>query len=162
MARYKIIDTSPRFLAVDLQQQLVAGTFEHALDWLVDHELNLTGFDARFRNDINGAPAYPPSVPLKIVLFAYSRGMASSRQIESACRENVTFIALAGGNKEGKRLYGQRFATVEPVFGNIRHNKHLNRFTLRGTKKVDTQWKLFCLVHNIEKLAHRQYAVQRQ
>jgi len=55
---------------------------------------------------------------------------------------------------EGKRLYGQRFATVEPVFGNIRHNKQLNRFTLRGQKKVYGQWKLFCLVHNIEKLVN--------
>ena len=54
----------------------------------------------------------------------------------------------------GRQLYGQRFATVEPVFANIRYNKRLNRFTLRGQRKVDTQWKLFCLVHNIEKLAH--------
>lgn len=54
---------------------------------------------------------------------------------------------------EGRALYGRRFATVEPVFGNLRYNKGLNRFTLRGQKKVDAQWKLFCLVHNIEKLA---------
>jgi hypothetical protein len=59
---------------------------------------------------------------------------------------------------EGRRRYGQRFATVEPVFGNLRHNKRLSRFTLRGRTKVDTQWKLYCLVHNIEKLAHHGYA----
>ena len=59
---------------------------------------------------------------------------------------------------EGQAKYGRRFATVEPVFGNIRHNKQLNRFTLRGQKKVDAQWKLYCLVHNIEKLAHHGYA----
>ncbi|MGB3133164.1 MAG: transposase [Candidatus Macondimonas sp.] len=35
----------------------------------------------------------------------------------------------------------------------MRHNKGLNRFTLRGQTKVDGQWKLFALVHNIEKLA---------
>lgn len=46
MARYKAIDTSPRFLAVDLRAQLIPGTFEHALDWIVDHELDLSGFDA--------------------------------------------------------------------------------------------------------------------
>jgi hypothetical protein len=57
----------------------------------------------------------------------------------------------------GRALYGRRFATVEPVFGNLRHNKRLNRFTLRGQRKVDTQWKPFCLVHNIEKLAHHGY-----
>ena len=60
------------------------------------------------------------------------------------------------GHADGQ-LYGGRFATVEPVFGNLRHNKRLNRFTLRGQKKVDGQWKLFCLVHNIEKLAHHGY-----
>jgi hypothetical protein len=53
---------------------------------------------------------------------------------------------------EGRRRYGRRFAIVEPVFANLRHNKRLNRFTLRGRRKVDTQWKLYCLVHNIEKL----------
>ena len=58
---------------------------------------------------------------------------------------------------EGRAQYGRRFATVEPVFGNLRHNKKLNRFTLRGQQKVDAQWKLFCLVHNIEKLAHHGY-----
>lgn len=54
---------------------------------------------------------------------------------------------------EGRRRYGMRFATIEPVFGNIRHNKRLGRFTLRGQRKVDGQWKLFALVHNIEKWA---------
>jgi IS5 family transposase len=57
----------------------------------------------------------------------------------------------------GRMLYGRRFATVEPVFGNVRYNKGLARFTLRGKTKVDGQWKLFCLVHNIEKLAHHGY-----
>lgn len=58
----------------------------------------------------------------------------------------------------GRARYGRRFATVEPVFGNVRYNKGLDRFTLRGQVKVDAQWKLFCLVHNIEKLAHHGYA----
>jgi hypothetical protein len=54
---------------------------------------------------------------------------------------------------EGRRRYSQRIGTVEPVFGNIRHNKRLNRFTLRWRRKVGVQWRLYCLVHNIEKLA---------
>jgi hypothetical protein len=57
-------------------------------------------------------------------------------------------------SEDGTRRYGERFATVEPVFANIRHNKRLDRFTLRGRIKVDTQWTLYCMVHNIEKLAH--------
>ncbi len=61
-------------------------------------------------------------------------------------------------SERGREVIARRFATVEPVFGNLRSNKKLNRFTLRGRVKVDGQWKLYCLVHNIEKLAHHDYA----
>ena len=54
---------------------------------------------------------------------------------------------------QGRALYSRRIATVEPVFTNIRHHKRLSRFTLRGKTKVATQWQLYCLVHNIEKIA---------
>jgi hypothetical protein len=59
---------------------------------------------------------------------------------------------------ENRTPYAQRFGTVEPVFGNLCHNKGLDRFTLRSRTKVNGQWLLFCLVHNIEKLAHHGYA----
>ena len=62
------------------------------------------------------------------------------------------------GSDRGKEMITHRFATVEPVFGNLRGNKRLQRFTLRGRTKVDGQWKLFCMVHNIEKLANQGYA----
>jgi transposase len=52
----------------------------------------------------------------------------------------------------GRRIYPQRLAIVEPVFANIRSNKRLDRFTLRGKIKVNIQWLMFCLVHNIEKI----------
>ena len=54
---------------------------------------------------------------------------------------------------QGRRLYSQRIATVEPVFANIRHHKGMRRFMLRGCTKVSTQWNLFSLVHNVEKIA---------
>ncbi|HEX9627789.1 MAG TPA: IS1182 family transposase [Acidiferrobacterales bacterium] len=54
---------------------------------------------------------------------------------------------------QGRFTYNQRIAIVEPVFANLQ-NKGLRRFTLRGKDKVDAQWKLFTLVHNIEKIAH--------
>lgn len=60
----------------------------------------------------------------------------------------------------GRQMITRRFATVEPVFGNLRANKRLNCFTLRGKTKVDGQWKLYCMVRNIEKLAHHGYAIQ--
>lgn len=54
----------------------------------------------------------------------------------------------------GRLIYGLRIGTIEPVFGNIRYNKGLDRFTYRSKEKVDIQWLLYCLVHNIEKIAH--------
>jgi Transposase DDE domain len=53
----------------------------------------------------------------------------------------------------GRQLYSQRMGTVEPVFANLRHNKRLTRLNHRGQSKVRTQWSLYCMVHNIEKLA---------
>ena len=48
----------------------------------------------------------------------------------------------------GRALYARRIAIVEPVFANLRHNKRLDRFTLRTQSKVNVQWTLYCLVHN--------------
>ncbi|AXT32819.1 transposase [Pseudoalteromonas tunicata] len=55
----------------------------------------------------------------------------------------------------GRRQYSKRLGSIEPVFGNITVNKGMNKLTLRGQTKVNTQWQLYCLVHNIEKLQNR-------
>jgi transposase len=52
----------------------------------------------------------------------------------------------------GKRIYARRLAIVEPVFANICVHKRMHRFTLRSKPKVDVQWRLFALVHNIGKI----------
>ena len=96
MARYKLVDRGPRLLPVVLDAQLLPGSFEHALDYLIDTEIDLSGIAARYVNDDTGAPAYDPAVMLKIVLLAYSRGIVSSRSIERLCRENVLFMAISG------------------------------------------------------------------
>jgi transposase len=53
---------------------------------------------------------------------------------------------------QGKQIYARRLGIVEPVFANICVQKHMNRFTLRSKSKVDVQWRLFALVHNIGKI----------
>ena len=52
-----------------------------------------------------------------------------------------------------RSMYSRRMGTVEPVFGHIRGTKKLDRFTLRGKKKVNNQWLLYCIVHNIGKIS---------
>jgi transposase len=54
--------------------------------------------------------------------------------------------------EQGKRIYARRLGVVEPVFANICVHKRMNRFTLRTKLKVDVQWRLFTLVHNIGKI----------
>lgn len=45
MACYKVVDRSPRFLPIVLEAQLMAGNFEYALDYLIDHEIDLSGVE---------------------------------------------------------------------------------------------------------------------
>ncbi len=96
MARYKHYDYSQgKFIPISFDKQILPGTFEHTLHYLIDSEIDLSVFDLRYKNDETGAPAYDPAILLKIVLYAYSRGITSSRKIEQCCRENVVFMALS-------------------------------------------------------------------
>ena len=96
MPNYKeAIVEQGRFVSVQFSHQIQPGTFVHALNYIVDRKLNLSVLDAHFKNDHGGTSAYDPRVLLKIVLFAYSRGILSSREIASACRQNVVFMALS-------------------------------------------------------------------
>src|SRR6266508_1870875 len=100
MARYKDYDYSQmKMLPVSFAAQILAGTFEHTLNRLVDEEFDLSVFEARYRNDETGAPAYDPAILLKVILFAYSRGVTASREIERLCRENVVFMALSADSQ---------------------------------------------------------------
>jgi hypothetical protein len=53
-----------------------------------------------------------------------------------------------GANREP---YSRRIQIIEPVFADMTYHKGMNRFTLRGKKKVNIQWQLYCMVHNIGK-----------
>ena len=124
MARYRHYDPQQtKMIAVSYGQQLLPGTFEHALSYLIDNEIDLGRFAARFKNDETGAPAYDPAVLLKVVLFAYSRGITSSRTMARACVENVQFIALACDQQPHFTTLAHFVATlgteVEAVFRDV-------------------------------------------
>ena len=98
MARYKPYDYSQtQLVPVALADQLVPGTLEYAIHYLVEQRLDLRAFDARYQNDQTGCRAYAPKVLLKVILLGYARGLLSSRRLERACRENITFMALTCG-----------------------------------------------------------------
>jgi transposase len=54
--------------------------------------------------------------------------------------------------KEGKRIYGKRASSVEPVFGIIKSAMGLRQFLLRGIEKVRIEWDLACLAYNVRRL----------
>ena len=96
MARYKDYSYEQQLMIpVSLSKQVLSGTFEYALNTLIDGKLDLSIFDAKYKNDETGAPAYDPAVLLKIILFAYSKGIISSRKIEQLCQENIVCMALS-------------------------------------------------------------------
>jgi len=82
-------------VVINYQEQLQAGTFEHALHHLIDSRLDLSVFYPRYKNDDTGRPAYDPAILLKIILFAYSKGITSSREIQWCCETNIIFKALS-------------------------------------------------------------------
>ncbi len=69
---------------------------------------------------------------------------------KSRCQQMIEKIDTA----DGKKQYSRRLELVEPVFANIRTQKGLDHFTLRGKQKVDIQWMLSAMGHNIEKIAN--------
>ena len=100
MAKYKKYDYKQMImLPISLENQLTPGTLEFGIHTVVETCMDLSLFDEKYKNDETGRFAYDPKILLKIVLFAYSRGLTGSRRIEQACRENVTFMALACGQK---------------------------------------------------------------
>lgn len=82
-------------VVINYQDQLQPGTFEHAIHHLIDKRIDVSVFYPSYQNDDGGRPAYDPAVLLKIVLFAYSRGIKSSREIEWCCQSNIIFKALS-------------------------------------------------------------------
>ncbi len=100
MARYKEYSyEQTKLIPLSFHHQILPGTFEYTLNYLIDNEFDLSLFEQRYHNDEMGAPAYDPAVLLKIILYAYSRGIVSSRQIEQCSRQNIIFMALSADTR---------------------------------------------------------------
>ncbi len=123
MPRFKPQDHDWKLIPVSFKSQIQAGSFEHAVCHLIDHELDLQPLLQRYKNDATGASAFHPGVLLKIILVAYSKGILSSRKIESCCRENVLFMALSGDNQPHFTTIAdfitQMSAYIAPLFAQV-------------------------------------------
>ncbi len=124
MPRYKYYDYSQTvMIAVDLEKQLTPGTIEYVIHKLVEERVQIKSFVDKIKNDVTGRPAYDPKILLKIILLSYSRGIISSRKIEQACKENVIFMAISGGQCPDHSTIAGFITTMEdevlPLFRDI-------------------------------------------
>ena len=100
MPRFKPYDYRQGLLVpLTLEKQLVEGSLEYALHHLIEERIDEAWFEELYANDEVGRPAYSPKLLLKVILFGYSRGLIGSRRLELACQENITFMALACGER---------------------------------------------------------------
>ncbi|MDR0562671.1 MAG: transposase [Spirochaetaceae bacterium] len=99
MAKYKQTEKEQwLFLIVSILDQLVDGAFEHTLDRLID-TMDMSIFNARYANDLTGAPAVNPAVLLKIILYCYSIGIISFRKIAALCQNHIIVKVLSGNTE---------------------------------------------------------------
>mgnify|MGYP000751855160 CR=1 FL=1 len=82
-------------VVVNFKDQIQPGTFEYAIHYLISERLDLSVFDPNYKNEEGGRKAYDPAILLKIILFAYSKGITSSREIQWCCENNIIFKALS-------------------------------------------------------------------
>jgi transposase len=99
MAKYRTTDVAAGqglFLSVNLQKQLLPDSFEYMLNEIVGTKIDLSVFDKKYKNDLTGASAVPPSVLLKLIIYGYYNGCISSRKIYELNNHNIIAKALTG------------------------------------------------------------------
>lgn len=79
---------------------------------------------------------------------------AEYRQISRDAREHLMLqMAAKLQTPEGRRKYGKRKYTVEPVFGDMKYNRNMRVLHLRGKLKATGEFLLMCITHNLRKIA---------
>ena len=99
MAKYRETEASfgqGLFLSVNLKEQLLPGSFEHMLDKIIGTTIDASVFDQKYKNDLTGASAVPPSALLKLIIYGYSKGCKSSRKLSELNSNNIIAKALTG------------------------------------------------------------------
>ena len=99
MAKYRTSDAAAGqglFLPVNLQEQLLPGSFEYMLNEIPGTKIDISVFDKKYKNDLTGASAVPPPALLKLIIYGYYKGTQSSRKLYELNNNNITAKALTG------------------------------------------------------------------
>ncbi len=121
-----------KLIPVNFHRQIQPGSFEFTLHALIEDDIDLRVFERHYKNAETGASAYDLAVLLKIVLYAYSRGITSSRWIALACEENIIFMALSADTHPHFTTIADFISRCDQeivdVFRNGRHQSCVNIF----------------------------------
>src|SRR4051812_19210923 len=118
-----------RFIACDRDQSFLmapdVGEWlpERHLAWFVIDavaEMNLEAFYAAYRVDGRSRPPYDPAMMIALLLYAYARGIRSSRVIERACEEDVAFRVLAAQQRPDHATLARFVGVSGRVVGDLR------------------------------------------
>jgi transposase len=82
----------------------------------------------------------------------YDYRPAKKRPVKKVTDPRLVAMREKVGSEDGKRIYGKRASTVEPVFGTIKAAMGLRQFLLRGIEKVRLEWDLVCLAYNVRRI----------
>ena len=121
-----------RFVACDREQSFLMPPDvrewlpENHLAWFVlaaVEEMDLRSFYAAYRVDGRSRPAYEPAMMVALLLYAYARGIRSSRVIERGCMEDVAFRVVAAQQRPDHatiaRFIERHEAALAAVFGEV-------------------------------------------
>ncbi|MHB1184228.1 MAG: transposase [Desulfobulbia bacterium] len=89
---------------------------------------------------------HPDRTETRQVAYIHGRSATGKETFTEKMKRKIDSTA-------GRALYSMRVAIAKPPFANICHIMGLDRFTLRGKRKVNIQWNLFCIVYNLKKVA---------
>ncbi len=124
-----------------------------------DKELKFTGHVKLYGNSGNRYQAKTADCkvcPLRNKCLKSIKKTSGRRSLYIADKKNEINYSKQMREKidksEYRNLYSKRMGIIEPVFANITSCKGMNRFTLRTKEKVNIQWLLYCIVHNIGKI----------
>ena len=95
---------------------------ENHLAWFVlaaVEEMDLEGFYAVYRSDGRSRPAYEPAMMVGLLLYAYARGIRSSRVIERACVEDVAFRVVAAQQRPDHATIARFIERHEAALGGL-------------------------------------------
>lgn len=100
--------------------------------------------DAGYWSEANGALDGQGGTDLLIATVHWAREKPQAHPMRDLMESKLA-------REEGEAAYAQRCSTVEPVFGQM-VTRGLERFRLRGKRKVQLEWSLWCTTHNLLKL----------